>query len=102
MKLSTKKKYEIVILKEQGNTITNIARNMNISRESVYRWLERYETDEELERKIGSGRPKITTINEDTKVLDILKTNKNLKAASIKKKLNMRAYMCLKIQSLID
>lgn len=102
MPLTTKQKYEIVILKEQGYTAQKISQIMNINIKSVYRWLQRYQIDENLGRKIGSGRPKITTVEQDQKLFDELKENKHLNADKLKKNWKLTTYMLVKIPSLID
>lgn len=84
MTLKEKDKYKIIILHELGHTSTSIAKEMNISRTTVIKWINKYKLDENVNRKEGSGRPYKTTEENDNKILDIIKQDKYATADKIK------------------
>ena len=57
MQLSIKQKYDIILRWENGNTTVQIASDMNISRKTVSKWINKYKLDEKTFLKKGSGRP---------------------------------------------
>ena len=59
VQLTEKQKYEIVIKKEMGLNNTDIAKNMNINRRTVIKWVNTYNDTNTVKRKAGSGRKKI-------------------------------------------
>lgn len=59
--LTEKQKHEIVFRNElMDMSIVNIAKEMNINRKTVSKWLEKSQKNETLERSEGSGRKKIS------------------------------------------
>lgn len=56
--LSEKQKYEIIIRHEMGISNNQIAKDMQITRPTIIKWLKRYDEEESLKRKEGSGRKK--------------------------------------------
>jgi transposase len=56
--LSEKQKYEIIVKHEIGMNDSNIARDMNIARTTVIRWIKRYNNSKNISRHTGSGRKK--------------------------------------------
>ena len=84
VQLTDKQKYEIIILREHNYKINEIANKMNINRKTVMLWINNYEKNNSIERKIGSGRKKITTIDEDNYVIDIIENNNDFSLSDIK------------------
>lgn len=58
MPLTEKQKYELVILHEQKYTNPLIAEKMSINIKTVVKWINKYNTDKNVNRSIGSGRKK--------------------------------------------
>ena len=58
-KLTEKQKYEIIIKHEMNISNSQIAKEMSITRPTVIKWIKRYNEEENVNRKIGSGRKKI-------------------------------------------
>lgn len=61
--LSEKQKYEIIIRHEMGISNNQIAKDMQITRPTIIKWLKRYDEEESLKRKEGSGRKKVQEIH---------------------------------------
>lgn len=59
VQLTDKQKYEIVIKHKIGINNTQIAKDLNITRKTVIKWITKYNKDQNIERKSGSGRKKI-------------------------------------------
>lgn len=76
MELSKKDKYYILFLYEQGRTYTSIVNEMKISMLTVMKWINKYKADENFKRKKGSGRPHITTAEDDNHIINIIKADK--------------------------
>lgn len=55
MQLTEKQKYDIVLRSEKGETTVKIAKEMNISRKTVSKWLNRYRKTNKVSRKKGTG-----------------------------------------------
>ena len=87
MPLNEKDKYTIIILSEMGHTHTYIANTLNINRKTVETWINRYNLEKNVNRKEGSGRPKKTSIYEDNKIINIIKSDKRATCKKIKKEL---------------
>lgn len=76
MQLTDKQKYEINILHERNYSIRQIAKDMNINKNTVERWLKRYKNTNSIERQDGSGRKeKLTTDQKKTIVNEIQKND---------------------------
>lgn len=86
MQLSEKNKYIINYLHEKGRTNVSIAKELNINRETVKRWIDRYNEQQNIDRKIGSGRLRKTTEQDDKIIIQCFKENKYQIAHEIKKK----------------
>jgi transposase len=84
MQLTDKQRYEIVILKDQGYKINEIAEKMNINRKAVFRWIDRYIRNDNVNRKEGSGRKPKTSSDEDDIIIDIVRKNNNFSIKEIK------------------
>ena len=92
MQLTDKQKYEIVILREQNNKIDTIADKMNVNRKTVMRWLNKYNKDNNICRKEGSGRKNITSNKQDNKIIDIIINENDLTIHEINVKLQKKNF----------
>lgn len=84
MQLTEKQKYEIIILREQGEKINEIANKMNINRKAVMRWIDRYSRNNNVARKEGTGGKNKTSTKDDEYIIDIVKKNNNFSLKEIK------------------
>jgi transposase len=73
----------IVALRNQGLPIAQIAALFDCNRNTVKRWVSRYEETLDVQRRLGSGRPKITTPEEDNMILDAVRAKPITIAAEI-------------------
>ena len=88
VQLTDKQKYEIIILREQKYKINDIADKIGINRKTVMLWINSYSKNNNIERKKGSGRKKITSIDEDDYIIDIIENNNDFSLSDIKNTLN--------------
>ena len=63
----------IVALRTHGLSISQIAARFDCNRNTVKRWVSRYEETLDVQRRLGSGRPKITSPEEDTMLFDAVR-----------------------------
>lgn len=84
MQLTDKEKYQIIILREEQYKINEIATKMNINRKTVMKWINSYEKNNNIERKEGSGRKKITLREDDEFIIDVIKKDNDLSIGEIK------------------
>jgi transposase len=87
VQLTEKQKYEIIILREQNYKINEIADKMNINRKTVMAWINKFQKDNTIERKKGSGRKRKTSDSEDEYIMDIINENNELALIDIKNNL---------------
>ncbi len=71
--LTLQEKGGIVALHSHGVSRSAIANTFNCHRNTVNRWIQRYEETLDVHRRIGSGRPKLTTPEEDSMFLDAVR-----------------------------
>lgn len=67
--LSSEDKGAIVALHNSGTPLNEIADTVGCHRETVQRWIRRYEEVGDVKRRVGSGRPRKTTQREDMRLL---------------------------------
>jgi transposase len=84
MQLTDKQKYEIIVRHELGYTNKKIAKEMNINKNTVTKWIHKYVKDKNIDRNKGSGRLKKTNNEQDNEIINEIKTNKLLTAPDIK------------------
>jgi transposase len=84
VQLTDKQKYEIVILREQNYKINDIADKMKINRKTVMLWINTYAKNKNVRRKEGSGNSRITTIDDDDIILDIIRNDDEKTLTEIK------------------
>jgi transposase len=87
MPITEKDKYVIIYLHEKGFTNTYITKELDISHETVKRWIDRYYETNNIDRKSGSGRSRITSEIEDKIITECFKNDKYQYVPEIKKKL---------------
>lgn len=68
-------KARVITKLEDGWSLAAVADHFNIGRATVFRINKRWRQDQSLERKVGSGRPKISTAEEDQALLQELLAN---------------------------
>lgn len=90
MQLTDKEKYEIIIRHEMNHSIRTIANDMKINKNTVSRWISRYEINKTINRKSGSGRNKKTSIEQDKIIINELKNNKYYTAANIQNQIKLK------------
>ncbi|XP_047122998.1 paired box protein Pax-2a-like [Hydra vulgaris] len=66
--LTTEKRAQIVILREQGLTLTSIASRFNVTHSCIIKTLKRYHDTGNLKSKARAGRPKVTTQRADNRI----------------------------------
>ena len=71
--LTPQEKGGIVALRNQGIAISVITNTFNCHVNTVKRWIQRYEDTLNVNRREGSGRPKLTTPVEDAMLLDAVR-----------------------------
>ena len=76
---SYRKRCHIVLLKSEDRTAKDIAEIVNTNIQSVYNWLNRYETCgiQGLQTKAGQGRPKILDEQHEQIIRTVLLKNVN-------------------------
>ena len=55
MVLSDMKKMEIIVKYNEGDSMRTIANHMNIDKNTVYKWIQRYRINKNTNRQRGSG-----------------------------------------------
>lgn len=75
-KMTDAQKGRIISLRFESNqSLENIARLAGCSVKTVQRWVNRYEFEGNVARKFGPGRPRTTTNEQNTRLVDYLKAN---------------------------
>jgi transposase len=87
MQLSDKQRYEIIVRHEMGHTNIKIAKDMNIDRNTVAKWIQKYDKDKDVKNKTGAGRHKKTNEEEDDEIINEIKKNNRATAKNIKQNL---------------
>ena len=64
-KLNEKERGAIVTLTQAGWSVRNIANHVGCGLATVSLWQNRYADTEDVKRKVGSARPRVTTLEED-------------------------------------
>jgi len=60
VQLTEKQKYEIIFRSEiNSDSSRKISQDMKINRITVTKWLDKYNNENNIDRKVGSGRKKI-------------------------------------------
>jgi transposase len=67
-KLNDPEKGAIVALRNRGISVREIAQQINCSRNTVIKWIRRFEETGDVKRKVGSGRLKKTTPAQDATI----------------------------------
>ncbi|CAH1958029.1 unnamed protein product [Acanthoscelides obtectus] len=73
--LSEVEKAQIVSRIEEGWSIRAVAQLYNRNKKTILKIKQRWEQEDSLKRKIGSGRPKLTNPEEDAAFLGYLRNN---------------------------
>ena len=86
VQLTEYQKYKIIFLHEEGDSIKVIANKMNINRNTVSKWINRY-INSNMGRITGSGRPTICSNDVILAVQNEVNNNKYINLREIKKNL---------------
>lgn len=93
MPLSTQKKWEIVFLSThfRGPKLSQqeVAHVVNVSKSTVKFWLKRYEETGDVEELDRPGRTRVTSPQEDKKIISMQERDREATASHIKKKLKL-------------
>ena len=81
--LSLQEKGAIIALLYRGVSVNEVAEICGCHPTTVRRWMHRYEETMDVERRFGSGRPRKTTPEEDTMLLDAVRAKPITTAAEI-------------------
>lgn len=73
--LSEIDKAKVVAHLENGRTIVDVAAEFGVVKSSISRIKRRWENEQTLKRKAGSGRPRATTAQEDEEMINFLREN---------------------------
>ena len=76
MLLSEFDKGRCVAYLDSGKTIRWTAEKLGVANSTVMRWWNRYKHEEHVQRRSGSGRPRITTPREDRQLILSIKRNR--------------------------
>lgn len=75
-KLTDTQKGRIISLRKDGHhKLADIARLVDTSIQTVHKWVQKYEQDGNVERKLVPGRPRITTAQQNNAMVEYLKEN---------------------------
>ncbi|KAK4326019.1 hypothetical protein Pmani_003442 [Petrolisthes manimaculis] len=73
----------------KGNSARNIAKETGTSVTTVYRWIRRWRERGVVENRPRSGRPRITSTEEDLAILKTAFTWRHISSINIKRRLNL-------------
>lgn len=94
MVLSVQKRWEIVFLSKHRRGpqlgITDVAKEVGVSYDTVKKWLTRYEETGDIEDKSHPGRPKKTSSKIDKQIILAAQQDRTVSAEDIKNKLKRR------------
>ena len=79
----------IVGMRESGLTPTQIARELGLSRTTVYLWLKRWEEEGNLKDKRRTGAPRKTTAAEDRHIVERVEANPFSNAVEVREQLQL-------------
>lgn len=82
-KLNLAEKGAIIALTQSDKSIGQIANSLGISKSSVSRWQQRFEETGDIKRKDGSGRPRLTTREQDRLIIQEVQRQPITTAAAI-------------------
>jgi transposase len=71
--LSLQEKGSVIALHQHGVPVGEIANRFNCHPNTVKRWVRRHDETYDVKRRIGSGRPRKTTAEEDNFLLDAVR-----------------------------
>ena len=72
-KLGLAERGAIIALTHAGKSQTQIANAVGVARSTVKLWQDRFEDSEDVKRKVGSGRPRSTTPEQDQSILEAVR-----------------------------
>ncbi|EFX78523.1 hypothetical protein DAPPUDRAFT_246191 [Daphnia pulex] len=69
-KLTAGERAAVVALSLSGHSINQISRQIGCGRATVVLWKDRFDQTQDVQRKVGSGRPKITNPRQDQRMFN--------------------------------
>lgn len=76
-----------------GQTISEISRSLGISRKTVKRWLRRYEEEGDVKTRARPGRPRVTSPEDDRRLLEAANMNSQRTAVTLTREAGMRCHV---------
>jgi transposase len=76
-------------MRKGGRSVSEISRELGISRPTVYKWIARWEEDENVVDRPRAGRPRITTPHEDHEIIQEARRNPFSNAVAIRSSLHL-------------
>lgn len=74
---------------QAGLSVTDIAEEVEVSRTTVYWWIKRWKSDGSLLTKPRSGRPRVTTKEQEAKIAALVRENPNSTSEMITQELSL-------------
>lgn len=75
-KLSMPMRWRLIGMLDAGLSINEVARRMNVHKNTVQKWRARRLAGDDLNDRPRSGRPRITSANQDASILNNVETNR--------------------------